>query len=221
MCFVEKIAYSVMFILLLIGIYLVFTDVIFFEGNYVKEDGLIEWLTFVAHICSASLCFCRANKMKTNQNRMGRNVLVFIGLIFMFGAAEEISWGQRIFNFSSPLFFQKYNSQEEVTIHNLVFGGVKINKVFFGLVRGICVAFYFLIVPLLYRKFQAVKDKIDTLMVPVPRFYQVLIYLFFASLVWFLPSSRRGELLEFVGGWMFFFLILNPVNVRKIKHELY
>ncbi len=47
--------------------------------------------------------------------------LVFFGLfiIFIFGAGEEISWGQRIFNIGTPESLSAINRQDELNLHNL------------------------------------------------------------------------------------------------------
>jgi hypothetical protein len=47
--------------------------------------------------------------------------LVYLGLalLFFFGAGEEISWGQRILGFQTPVSLSQVNRQEEFNLHNL------------------------------------------------------------------------------------------------------
>jgi hypothetical protein len=47
--------------------------------------------------------------------------LVYLGLavLFLFGAGEEISWGQRILGFQTPESVSEVNRQEEFNLHNL------------------------------------------------------------------------------------------------------
>ena len=47
--------------------------------------------------------------------------LVYLGLaiLFLFGAGEEISWGQRILGFQTPETLSEVNRQEEFNLHNL------------------------------------------------------------------------------------------------------
>lgn len=47
--------------------------------------------------------------------------LVYLGLavLFLFGAGEEISWGQRILGFQTPEQLSQVNRQEEFNLHNL------------------------------------------------------------------------------------------------------
>ena len=42
-----------------------------------------------------------------------------MALIFIFGAGEEISWGQRIFNVESSEYFLENNAQGETNLHNM------------------------------------------------------------------------------------------------------
>jgi hypothetical protein len=47
--------------------------------------------------------------------------LIYLGLalLFLFGAGEEISWGQRILGFQTPESLSQVNRQEEFNLHNL------------------------------------------------------------------------------------------------------
>jgi len=51
-------------------------------------------------------------------------LLIGISILFFLASGEEISWGQRIFNFSTPEYLSSINDQNELNIHN-------INKKFF------------------------------------------------------------------------------------------
>ncbi len=53
-------------------------------------------------------------------------ILLGFALVFFFGAGEEISWGQRIFNIATPAEINAINDQGEITIHNLDIGGMNI-----------------------------------------------------------------------------------------------
>jgi hypothetical protein len=46
-------------------------------------------------------------------------VYLSLALIFLFGAGEEISWGQRFFGFQTPEPLSQVNRQEEFNLHNL------------------------------------------------------------------------------------------------------
>ena len=57
---------------------------------------------------------------------------MLLGLFFMFGAGEEISWGQRLFEIESSGFFDENNAQGEMNLHNLFVNDTKINKLEFS-----------------------------------------------------------------------------------------
>jgi hypothetical protein len=46
-------------------------------------------------------------------------VYLGLALLFLFGAGEEISWGQRILGFQTPESVSEVNRQEEFNLHNL------------------------------------------------------------------------------------------------------
>ena len=214
----ERIIFSIVFFLVVIGVILSRVDVAFFEGFYVLEDGFIEWLTIVALLCGAFLCFYRTFKLKSKRNVMFLFVTVLVGLVLLFGAGEEISWGQRIFDIESSEFFTKYNAQRETNIHNLIVKGTKINKLVFGTLLGACIAAYFLILPIVYRKSSRINGLVDRIAIPIPRVFHILSYIILVILVELVDSSKKGELLEFGGCWIFLLMIFNPYN-REIFKE--
>lgn len=44
---------------------------------------------------------------------------LFLGILFFFGAGEEISWGQRILNIETPTALNQVNTQNELNVHNI------------------------------------------------------------------------------------------------------
>lgn len=58
-----------------------------------------------------------------------RFILFFAIMMFIF-AMEEISWGQQLFNFSTPDFWKVRNTQQELTLHNYKFVGVSYLEVY-------------------------------------------------------------------------------------------
>ena len=79
--------------------------------NITAEDGIIESLT-AFFLFIASVTFFLSNKK--------HNIFIYaLAFILFFGAGEEISWGQRIFNIQTPDEMKKVNVQGEITLHNL------------------------------------------------------------------------------------------------------
>ena len=212
----EKLTFIFVFTLCLLGVYFSKTDLKFFEGVYVREDGPLEWLTVVALLVGCVMNIYRAQILAPFRHKRFVLGLYFLSVVFFFGLGEEISWGQRIweswFDFKVPSFFLQYNSQGEMNIHNLRFGGVKINKLIFGTLLGIGIVFYFLILPVLYKKQEKVKNFIDSIAFPLPRGYHIIAYLCLAALAEFIDGGKKGEILEFGGTWIVLLMIFEPYN---------
>lgn len=91
-----------------------------------KEDGLVEYLAVIFYLASAGLMislFVRSQIADIKYFLGFKSNIVFLltCILFIIFAGEEMSWGQRIFNFSTPEFWSNINRQGEVTIHNLNF----------------------------------------------------------------------------------------------------
>lgn len=103
---------------------IVFGYVVFLRYNNVAtldkiagEDKLFENLqaliAFLAIIPSGILAY----KNRRNRKKLWLYSILSIGL-FVF-SMEEISWGQRIFDWESSEFFVENNNQNETTLHNM------------------------------------------------------------------------------------------------------
>ncbi|MFW8592827.1 hypothetical protein [Cribrihabitans neustonicus] len=88
------------------------------------EDGFVENLTALLFLFSGLVFFWCAYKAHTSPRRKGP-LLVFClaawGVLLVVFAGEEISWGQRIFDFATPEAIDRANKQNEFNIHNLSF----------------------------------------------------------------------------------------------------
>tara|TARA_Y100000590_G_scaffold281237_2_gene316330 strand:- start:221398 stop:222048 length:651 start_codon:yes stop_codon:yes gene_type:complete len=213
----------------LLGIYFSRTDLRYYEGTYVVEDGFIEYLTVLALFMCGFLCFYRASILRPFKKPLFIFSLIFMGLVFVFGVGEEISWAQRIIGFETPEFFKKYNTQGEFNFHNLRFGGgasnpgekgFRVNRIIFGTGLGIGVAIYFLILPVLYRKKENIKKLINKFALPLPRNYHIIAYLILFGLVQLIPTSKKGEILEFGGCWIFLLMMFEPLNREIFSRRL-
>ncbi|MEN8265356.1 MAG: hypothetical protein ABFR82_18070 [Nitrospirota bacterium] len=183
----------------------------FLINVYCPEDGPIENLTVFALLCGAVVCLKRLLKLKSNKQPLFLLVTLFFFLMFLFGAGEEVSWGQRIFNIESPEFFKKFNEQGETNIHNLAFGGIEVNIVVFSKMLGIILCAYIFILPYLYRKKQQVKEIVDSFGIPLPMPYQgISIIVLFILTDHIFPSTC--ELLELGGSFLLVLMVAYPYN---------
>ncbi len=90
---------------------------------FIREDRIYETLSPI-YLAVASLMFGFAFYRARDRFQFkdhGLLKLSFLGLsaVFFVAAMEEISWGQRIFHFSTPNVVEEANAQHEFTFHNL------------------------------------------------------------------------------------------------------
>ena len=209
----EGIVSAACIVILAAGFFLFYTDIPRFE-KYVQEDGIVEWITVAGLLAGSIVCFSRFIKLFLKRSKWFLLMTFGLGLFLFFSSGEEISWGQRILGTQSPEYFQINNSQHETNLHNLVVGGVKINKLIFSLMLIIGLCIYLTIVPVLYHKNNAIKKSLDASGIPVPRLYQVIGFLLVFVLTSLIHHGKKAELLECVGSLLFFLIMLYPRNKK-------
>ena len=84
-----------------------------------REDEWVENLTVVWFLLAGFLLFGTA---WMERSFFRRCVYILGGMAMVFAAGEEISWGQRIFEFATPDFLMPLNQQKEFTVHNIANG---------------------------------------------------------------------------------------------------
>ena len=90
-------------------------DVKWFAG----EDGASEWWSVVTYLASASMAAVTARLLiQLGHPRLGA-VHALFAVALLVAAMEEISWGQRLFGWSTPEALASINEQDETTLHNL------------------------------------------------------------------------------------------------------
>ena len=207
----EVVCLVIIFAVLLLGIALAIYNYAGYR-TLIEEDGVVEWLTAFSLLGCSAICFLRVFKLKGKRSRKFILILFLLGLFFLFGMGEEISWGQRIFNIDSSDFFLEHNTQEEVNFHNLKIMGVRLNKAVFSLLLGVVICVYTFLIPVLYCKFEKVKHFMNTHAIPIPKTYQIVFYLVFMIIVNLMNLPEQWELLEFVGSAMFLLIFTFPIN---------
>jgi hypothetical protein len=203
----ERLMFALVLIASVTGAIISHQNLGWYEGVYVKEDGFIEWMTVLGLFTGAVACFYRISILKPFRGKLFLFCLFILGCLFLFGIGEEISWGQRIFDVKSSDFFLKNNSQGETNFHNLVVSGKKLNKIIFGTLLGIVIGFYFLI-----RKVAKVKKLIDSMAIPLPKYFHIAAYLLLVVITELIAGGKKGEILEFGGVWIFVLMSIRPFN---------
>ena len=200
-------------IMLALGFYFYFTNIQAFE-EYIKEDGVVEWITVVGLLLGSGLSFYRFFTLRKERSAWFLFVTLFVAVFLFFAAGEEISWGQRIFGIESSEFFQKNNAQGETNLHNLVVGGKKINKIIFSIGLVAVLAIYLLLFPVLYRYSRGFRQFADQSAIPIPSFYHVVCMATVFVLTELIRHGKRAELLEAGEALLVFIILAYPVNKK-------
>ena len=92
-----------------------YKDVNWFGG----EDGASEWWSVATYLAASGLAAATAWRLR----HVGHARLAYLHFalagVFLLGALEEISWGQRLFDWKTPVALDAINQQGETTIHNV------------------------------------------------------------------------------------------------------
>lgn len=209
---IDKLGYLFLSIVLLIGLYFGFTNVTYFDTVFSAEDGAVEYTTALLLFCISLLCIYRLFNLWSSKPTLWKIGVALFALLFFFGAGEEISWGQRIFNVESSEFFKANNAQGETNLHNLVVGGKKINKLVFSQLLMLVMVLYLLVVPVLYRKTKWLPKLANMFAVPIVKWHHTIAFLTATLLVAINPSDRKWEVYELAFGVIFFLIFLSPLN---------
>jgi hypothetical protein len=87
---------------------------------FASEDHFSETLSALFLFLTGVILLVNSFYKIKKGSRFREEVLfILFGLMFLFGAGEEIGWGQRIFDIPTPEFFMKYNVRQELSFHNL------------------------------------------------------------------------------------------------------
>lgn len=191
-------------------------DPFWFEFFYVIEDGFIEWMTVLPLLLMAVISLKRLSQIPRPSTYYKISLLLFIGFC-LFAAGEELSWGQRLFNWKSTDFFRANNAQKETNFHNLIVAGKSINLLIFSRLLLLVMLVYLLVLPVLYRRNFKIRGLTEKFAIPVPRVYQIVSMFAVFGLISLCPSGKRAELLEFGSCFVFLAIIISPKNAYIFK----
>lgn len=147
----------------------------------IKEDNFFEIASSFGLFITAVLflmAFLRSRRSehRTNNPPLKQLSYIVLALIFIFGAGEEISWGQRIFNIETPEVLQKENVQDEINIHNMAIFEGKGSLVTVDTLFTTFALTFTLFIPLVASRYKAFERFISRLM-PVPHWSLGLLFL--------------------------------------------
>jgi hypothetical protein len=137
----------------------------------------------------------------------------------IFGAGEEISWGQRILGLKSPEYFKEHNAQGETNLHNLVLGGVRLNRWIFSIGLTVVLGSYILLVPFLYRTKNWMRRFVNYCGIPLPRAYQIVAFIIVWALTELMPDGKRAEIAEEGTALLLYLIIAFPMNQKTFEQN--
>jgi hypothetical protein len=216
---IERIAFPLIGLYLIIGAAIAMIDPIYFTTVVAKEDGPIEWLTVLGLVLAFIVCANRVFILKSQKNWAFIGVWSFLTVFTLFGAGEEISWGQRIFNVESSEWFKQNNAQAETNLHNLVVNGTKVNKVIFSALLGLTLLTYLFIFSFAYRRSDKFKAFCEYFAVPIAQWHHVAAWVLVAIVAEVLIKDvgRSSELFESAAVFVFLLNITYPYNSQSFK----
>lgn len=204
--------YPILLIIVFFAIYLARTDKAYFESNLAVQGGFFQCLIFGTILFASIMCFYRASILKPFRGGTFSGCLIFMGIIFLAFAMDEISWGQIFFNFETPEFFRTRNLYGKMNIHHLVIGGFHVNDIIFTLAIKIIATLYFLILPFSYKRFDRLKSFVNRYAIPLPRYTHTAAYAVIALLMSLIPSDLRYIVFELCFYWILVLMMYNPLN---------
>ncbi len=215
----EKIAFPLIFLVAVAAWFMsrAMSNEVFGMHWMTREDGFLEWLTVIALFSSALVCWQRCWAFRQYANGIFAACSAVYGAVFFFGMGEEISWGQRLLGIETPEFLAKANAQKEMNLHNLVIGGISVNKLVFGKILAVGIAVFLVAFPMAYRQSMPIRLWCDRLAIPVPRLQHTIAILAVALMVETSRASKRGEITEFAVSASVFLLLLNPLNKQLFQ----
>lgn len=125
---IDKVAISS--IVIIIILYLSRKQVDFIRLSF-TENHFFENLTVIFALLTS--VFLAINLIKFH-DRFSKVFLILSSLAFFYFGMEEISWGQNIFKWNTPLQFEKLNYQKESNTHNLFNPYFTIFYIFFNFI---------------------------------------------------------------------------------------
>jgi len=187
-----------------------------FELGFGAEDGPVEYFTAIGLLLSCLILIWYTVSMVRFGRYASAAPLGLYALAFLFGAGEEISWGQRIFSWQTGDFFMEHNRQLETNLHNIVVGENQLAKTLFGSVLTTVILLYLLALPLLYPRVTLIARLTDAIMLPLPGMRHAVVALVASILIaTVIDVPRKWESYEFIFSLITMSIFLAPGNAHR------
>lgn len=156
----------------------------------INEDGWVESTGAVA-LAAAGLLFLTAGiRPRYGPDpwpRVARVSLLMLGIMFLFGAGEEVSWGQRHVDAEGPRRLVEANAQGEWTVHNLAAINGSVDVLFSLFIAGFAI-----LLPLAAARRPAVEARARSLVPVFPAWIALLFIaneIAFRTVWWGMPEG--------------------------------
>lgn len=205
-----------------------------------REDGPYEYAGAILFLFTAIVFAILAAKPGLFKGKRRfykypekRYYLLFM-VLFFFAFGEEISWGQRIFNFEAPETLKELNVQGEFNLHNLeIFhgntrdGGEKEGLVALLSMHRLFYAFllsYLFVIPLCYNFSARIRTFLDKTAIPTPNIIFGVLFIFnmlYGNLIERLNPDLKThgiiEIKEVVIALIIFAFSLSLMNLERMR----
>jgi hypothetical protein len=213
--FIHYLCYSITLIFLVLGFFVAR------QGQeafliYLREDGLVENLQVLFLLASFGIAVYKCFHAPESGKPFYFITWIGLALLFFFAAGEEISWGQRIFNFGTTGFFDANNLQHETNLHNLEIGEIKINKLIFSQLMAVVLGFYFILLRPLTIKVASVNRLVRLFHIPIPRWNHVVALVISIVLCSQYHLMKAAELRELAFTAIIFLVFLYPAPIHQV-----
>ena len=175
-----------------------------FYRSIIKEDSIIEWLTFAFLIAAGIASFIVASKIWNKHQYLHWFFILFCGFNILAGL-EEISWGQRVLEVETTGVFQKYSDQNEINLHNTFQGIFRIKTKHIAL---IVLFIYGSILPGLMRHHDPQNSRMPLKQLIIPPLFLRLGFTIAAFLMLDFQTGHEEEIGEFFFSICFFIMML-------------
>lgn len=174
------------------------------------EDGLLETITTIFALLSSIILLFSIRKHK---GKIDISVKIILSFMFLFFGMEEISWGQRIFEWETPQSLSDLNFQNETNIHNILNPYFSMFYPFFNLLMCL-----FLIISMKLKTKTASFLKSETYLYLLPSHeFQIYIIVFLSLCLQSIVSG--GELTEEVFSVFILTYAVNQLFMLKIPNK--
>jgi hypothetical protein len=190
------------------------------EGIFPVEMG-----TFLLMLASGFLTWRMFSHIRKNWHA-NQWMFIFMTIFFIFGALEEVSYGQSLLNWDTPELLAEVNAQQETNLHNIVFVGPQGESLRLKHVAAMFSFAYGVLLPLLPVQFILRRWLHRLHVVQSPVWLALPFWLTAVISFYDRPIGREEELGEFmmsvclfVSIWLHYRLTMKAESLEKLESD--